>query len=217
LAAFCSLLRTGIGPDHIVINIQMPRYTLSDNECRSLWEFLTEEPSGPVVNAHGGPIVPPVPVPDVRLQLADGTYSNLRNLTAGKSTALQLVFTRCTTTCPMQAAIFQRVQHILAERMQPEMQLISLSIDPEQDSPAALREWLGRFEARPGWIGAAPDTADMARALAFFSGSEDTLTSHATQVQIIDSRGMLVWRTNELPAAQSVASLLQRTGGASGN
>ena len=45
LAHFCSLLRTGIGPDYIVINIQMPRYALSDDDCRSLWEFLTEEPS----------------------------------------------------------------------------------------------------------------------------------------------------------------------------
>lgn len=165
---------------------------------------------GPVVNAHGGPIVPPAPVPDARLQLADGTHSSLRNLIAGRSTALQLVFTRCTTTCPMQAAIFQRVQHILAERIQQEVQLISLSIDPEQDSPAALRQWLGQFEARPGWIAAVPDPADLATVLEFFAGSGDTLTSHTTQVQIIDSRGRLVWRTNELPAAQSVASLLQR-------
>ncbi len=163
----------------------------------------------PVVNAHGGPIVPPVPVPDVRLQLADGTHTDLRSLIVGKSTALQLVFTRCTTTCPMQAAIFQRVQHILTERMPQEGQLISLSIDPEQDSPAALREWLGRFEARPGWIAAVPTQGDLARALAFFAGSGDTLTSHATQVQIIDGRGKLVWRTNELPSAQSVVSLLQ--------
>lgn len=44
LASFCSLLRTGIGPDRIVINIQMPRYALSDGDCRSLWLFLTEEP-----------------------------------------------------------------------------------------------------------------------------------------------------------------------------
>ena len=45
LAGFCSLLRTGIGPDRIVINIQMPRYALGDEDCRSLWVFLTEEPS----------------------------------------------------------------------------------------------------------------------------------------------------------------------------
>ena len=45
LGGFCSLLRTGIAPDRIVINIQMPRYALSDNDCRSLWVLLTEEPS----------------------------------------------------------------------------------------------------------------------------------------------------------------------------
>ena len=164
----------------------------------------------PAVNAHGGPIVPPVPIPNARLQLPDGSHTDLRNLIGGKSTALQLVFTRCTTTCPMQAAIFQRVQRLLSERMQPNVRLISLSIDPEQDSPAALREWLGRFDARPGWIAAVPNPADLARMLAFFAGSGDTLTSHGTQVQIIDARGRLVWRTNELPSPQSVASLLQQ-------
>lgn len=46
LAGFCALLRTGIGPEHIVINIQMPRYALSDEDCRSLWVFLTEDASG---------------------------------------------------------------------------------------------------------------------------------------------------------------------------
>jgi protein SCO1/2 len=168
-----------------------------------------------VVNAHGGPIVPPVPVPDAPLRLADGTHTDLRQLLADKPTALQLVFTRCTTTCPMQAAIFQRVQRLLAAPMRARTQLVSLSIDPEQDSPAALRDWLGRFDARPGWIAAVPHARDLPRVLAFFSGSSDTLSSHNTQVQIIDARGRLVWRTNELPSAQSVVSLLQAAGRAS--
>jgi len=43
---FCSLLRTGVGPDHIVINVEMPRYVLTDEECSSLWTFLTQTPEG---------------------------------------------------------------------------------------------------------------------------------------------------------------------------
>lgn len=43
---FCSLLRTGVGPDHIVINVEMPRYVLTDEECSSLWVFLTEKSDG---------------------------------------------------------------------------------------------------------------------------------------------------------------------------
>ncbi len=43
---FCSLLRTGVGPDHIVINVEMPRYVLTDEECSSLGAFLTDKPDG---------------------------------------------------------------------------------------------------------------------------------------------------------------------------
>jgi hypothetical protein len=43
---FCALLRTGVGPDHIVINVEMPRYVLTDEECGSLWAFLTDKTGG---------------------------------------------------------------------------------------------------------------------------------------------------------------------------
>jgi hypothetical protein len=43
---FCSLLRTGVSADHAVINVEMPRYALTDEECGSLWVFLTEKPDG---------------------------------------------------------------------------------------------------------------------------------------------------------------------------
>ena len=160
----------------------------------------------PPVNAHGGPVVPPVLVPDAPVQLADGSRTQLRSLFGRGCTALQLVFTRCTTTCPMQGAIFQRVQRLLPEHAG---QLVSISIDPAQDTPQAMREWLARFDAGPGWIGALPRAADLNSLLNFFGASGDVLTSHATQVQIIDRRGQLVWRTNELPSPQSVARLLE--------
>jgi protein SCO1/2 len=165
--------------------------------------------SGAVVNAHGGPILPPVPVPNVRVQLTDGRHIRLQELLRNKSTALQTVFTRCTTTCPMQGAIFQRVQRLFTDQVQRGAQMISLSIDPAEDSPTALQEWLARFEAREGWFGAVPRPEDLPLLRAFLGNSTDSLTSHATQVQIIDRAGQLVWRTNELPSPQSVTRLLR--------
>jgi hypothetical protein len=43
---FCSLLRTGVDPVHIVINVEMPRYQMTDEECRALWAFLTRTSNG---------------------------------------------------------------------------------------------------------------------------------------------------------------------------
>jgi hypothetical protein len=41
-AALCRLLRTGVDPAYIIIPRAMPRYELSDAECRALWLYLNE-------------------------------------------------------------------------------------------------------------------------------------------------------------------------------
>ena len=44
--SFCRLLRTGQDPARLVVNMQMPRYTLSEQDCADLWRYLTEEDHG---------------------------------------------------------------------------------------------------------------------------------------------------------------------------
>lgn len=41
--AFCRVLRKGIDPVWVVINEEMPRYTIDDADCSALWSFLTED------------------------------------------------------------------------------------------------------------------------------------------------------------------------------
>lgn len=41
-AAFCRALRTGIDPAYVIVSHSMPRYELSEAECRALWRHLTE-------------------------------------------------------------------------------------------------------------------------------------------------------------------------------
>jgi len=36
---FCTLLRAGTDPAHILISVEMPNYTLSDEQCWALWRF----------------------------------------------------------------------------------------------------------------------------------------------------------------------------------
>ncbi len=40
--SFCRTLRTGVDPAYILITRQMPRYTLSDDQCLGLWRYLME-------------------------------------------------------------------------------------------------------------------------------------------------------------------------------
>ena len=44
-ASFCTTLRTGIDPAHIVLPRSMPRYGVNDAQCGALWDYLTQGPA----------------------------------------------------------------------------------------------------------------------------------------------------------------------------
>ena len=44
-ASLCKLLRSGVDPAHVIILRTMPRYEISDADCRSLWQHLTDPPA----------------------------------------------------------------------------------------------------------------------------------------------------------------------------
>jgi len=161
-------------------------------------------------NSDHGRIKPPVPVPDVPLLRNDGTKTTLAALTLGHATAIQMMFTACTTTCPIQAAIFGRVQTLLPAMAANKIQLLSLSVDPEDDNARALTNWRHRFHAGPNWLAASPAPADTARIQTFFGQSAGSFASHSTQVNLVDRQGRLVWRTNELPTPEEIAAILRK-------
>jgi protein SCO1/2 len=164
---------------------------------------------GEIESDHGR-IKPPVPIPDVKLVENSGTETALAAIAQGHATAVQLMFTQCTTTCPIQAAIFQRVQRLIPEMAAKNIQLLSLSVDPEADTPKAMSAWLKRFHAGPNWIGAAPSQKDGPQIQNFFGRANGAFASHSTQVNIVDRKGRLVWRTIELPTAEEIANVLQK-------
>ena len=159
---------------------------------------------------HDGRIYPPRPVPDIPVRCADGRSTTLGALLRGKATALHLFFAQCTTTCPIQGAIFERVQELLPDSAGRSVQLLSLSIDPEEDTSESLHKWLEQFHAREGWIAAVPRTQDVAAIRTFFGDGGRELGKHITQVQIIDRTGALIWRTFDLPSANSIAAILRK-------
>jgi len=169
-----------------------------------------QAPGEQTVSADHGRVIPPLPMPSMPLQCADGRQADLATLLQGRATAVHLMFTGCSSVCPIQGAIFQRVQSLLPDQSARGILLLSLSIDPFGDTPAAMRAWLKKFDARDGWIAAAPAPDDLDRLLALFGQGRSAVENHATQVNIVNRRGELIWRTPQLPPAESIAQFLQR-------
>ncbi len=178
--------------------------------CASILGWGMARANAAEVAADHGRVEPPVPIPDIPVRRADGAAAGLAEMLRGRATALHLMFTGCSSVCPIQGAIFERVQALLPDQQARAIQLISLSIDPLLDTPLAMREWLERYDAREGWTAVAPDAKDVGRMLDVFGQGRNALESHTTQVNIINRQGDLVFRTPELPSAEAIADLLRR-------
>jgi protein SCO1 len=86
------------------------------------------------------------PVPDVAL--ADQTGAALRTADlAGRVLVANFIFTRCPTVCPVTSLKMKRLGERLAG--EPGVGLVSVSVDPEHDTPAVLREFAARYGADP--------------------------------------------------------------------
>jgi protein SCO1/2 len=90
-------------------------------------------------------------VPDLFVVRDDGQrVSLLKEIDDGRPVVLNFIYTTCPGVCPIMSAVFTQFQERLgAERSK--VHLVSISIDPEQDTPARLRDYARRFSAGPQW------------------------------------------------------------------
>jgi protein SCO1/2 len=90
-------------------------------------------------------------IPDVRLVRQDGAVVNLpAELNDGRPVVLAFIYTSCTTVCPLTSHTLSELQSKLGPD-RDRVHLVSISIDPEQDTPARLRDYAKTFNAGPEW------------------------------------------------------------------
>ena len=64
---------------------------------------------------------------------------------------VNFIFTTCPTICPVLSASFASFQQKLSAEELAEIRMVSITIDPEHDTPARLREYAALFNAGPNW------------------------------------------------------------------
>jgi protein SCO1/2 len=75
-------------------------------------------------------------------------FDFLKELDDGRPVILNFVFVSCSAICPMLSHVFSKVQDQLTKDGQ-KFHLMTISIDPENDSPASLTH-LRRFFMKSG-------------------------------------------------------------------
>jgi protein SCO1/2 len=158
-----------------------------------------------------GPVQPALSAPALAVQDMAGKSVPLSSLLTGQVTAVQLMFTGCSATCPIQGAVFADAQARLAKE-NAGLRLLSLSIDPLGDDLPAMRAWLAKFGAQsPRWAAALPRLKDVDPLLDFLRGRAPGIDRHTAQAFVFDRRARLVYRTEDMPQPEALVTLMRRT------
>ncbi len=90
---------------------------------------------------------------DVELINQDGQKMRFySDVLKDKVVIINAFFSTCTSVCPPMNRNLEKIQDALGDRLGKDVFLVSISVDPETDTPTRLKEYSRRFHARPGWL-----------------------------------------------------------------
>src|SRR6185503_6319473 len=130
---------------------------------------------------------PVLVIPDVQVLDQNGQKRNFyTDLVKDKVVVINFVFTSCKTFCPMLGAKFSKLQTLLGDRLGKDVFLISISTDPETDSPEKLKAWGQQFKAKAGWTLITGEKDEVAELLRVLTGDGLNKDLHAPLLTIIN-------------------------------
>ncbi|HWO56870.1 MAG TPA: SCO family protein [bacterium] len=130
-------------------------------------------------------------VPDFTLTERDGSPFT-RDSLMGKISVVDFIFTRCPGVCPVMADRMSRLYKLFEGRR--DIQFVSITVDPEYDTPEVLREYAARQGVTDRrWLFLRGDTAAVA-ALSekgFLLPTGALPEGHSSKFVLVDARGQI--------------------------
>lgn len=145
--------------------------------------------SGPARAAAAGPRAGYFP--NVRVTTHEGRELRFYDdLVRGRTVLFNMMYSVCAGICPANTANLLQVQQALGSRMGKDIFMVSMTLQPELDTPDALREYVGRYGIQPGWTfltGPPREMQTLRRKLGFFDRNpalDSDLANHTGMVRI---------------------------------
>src|SRR5262245_34800215 len=135
------------------------------------------------------------PAPEFALTSQDGvrvTLGDLRN----KVVAVTFIYTSCEDTCPLLTAKMAQVQDDLGPNFGSKIAFVSITVDPERDTPDVLRKYAESFGANLGGWSFLTGTPESIREVVqrygiFATKSVGNDVDHTFLTSLIDRHGAL--------------------------
>ena len=162
------------------------------------------------IAADGNRVVARYQVPEIELVRDDGTKAEFSaEVNDGRPVVLAFIYTSCTTICPLTSQTLAEVQRKLgADR--DRVHLMSITIDPDQDTPERLHAYAQKFHAGPEWqhyTGTLAASQAAQRAFGVFRGDK---MNHAPAILVRAAPGTEWVRIDGFPTANEVLAELPR-------
>jgi protein SCO1/2 len=116
-----------------------------------------------------------VVLPALSMTRQDGTRLPIaKALDDGRPVILNFIFTTCTAICPVLSQTFADLRGKLGDERSL-VNMVSISIDPDYDTPQRLKEYAAKFGADANWnfyTGALQDSIAVQKAFASYRGDK---------------------------------------------
>ena len=90
--------------------------------------------------------------PNVPLVNQDGVVMRFYDdVIKGKAVAVNLMYTHCTASCPLETAKMAQVQKLLGDKVGKDIFFYSITIDPKRDTPEVMKAYMQRYHIGAGW------------------------------------------------------------------
>jgi protein SCO1/2 len=139
------------------------------------------------------PTIGPAPAFDLTSQ--DGARVRLEDL-RGKAVAVTFIYTNCADTCPLLTAKLVEVQEALGRDFGARVAFVSITVDPERDTPAVLKQYAEAVGADlAGWSFLTGPPAAIGEVTRRYGGfatkAANGEVDHLFLTSLIDPRGRL--------------------------
>ena len=126
--------------------------------------------------------------PNIELTTQDGKKVHFYDdLIKGKIVAIDLIYTTCHYSCPLETARLVQVQKMLGDRMGKDIFFYSITIDPEHDTPEVLKAYAEKYHVGPGWLfltGKKEEIDFLSKKLGLYSSPAESLDGHTAHLLI---------------------------------
>ena len=121
--------------------------------------------------------------PNLPVVTQDGkTLKFYDDILKDKIVLISFIYTNCPDICPLATARIAQVEDKLGDMVGRDIFFVSLTVDPERDTPERLKQFATAFDAGPGWLFLTGKPEDIRLINSRLGDRSRTLSEHRNQI-----------------------------------